>query len=75
MFSNNEKTSDLILSRKPVTWDAFFQLLEKNGVPADFLSKEDRNVTEQNRDPFADFDEMLRMSAQFHNPIHHFLLK
>lgn len=45
------ETGDVILSRKPATWDDFFAALEGAEVPPDFLGKEDRNQVSQNRDP------------------------
>ncbi len=39
----DEKTGDVILSRKPVDWDKLFAKLDAAGVPDDFLTPEDRN--------------------------------
>ena len=39
----DEKTGDVILSRKPVDWDELFAKLDAAGVPDDFLTPEDRN--------------------------------
>ena len=36
------RTGDIILSRKPPTWDRFFALLAEADVPDDFLSPEER---------------------------------
>lgn len=44
-------TGDVILSRKPDSWDSFFKMMEKIEVPADFLA-DDRNAPPQERDPF-----------------------
>ncbi len=46
-------TGDVILSRKPATWDDFLEAV-KDGVPADFLDATDRDQGTQTRDPFAD---------------------
>ena len=46
------KTGDVILSRKPDTWDGLFALYERDDLTADFLSHEDRNQTTLDRDPF-----------------------
>ena len=34
----NPKTGDVILSRRPESWDSFFKLTEQAGVPEDFMS-------------------------------------
>jgi antitoxin VapB len=47
----DEETGDVILSRKPATWDDFFAALDGADVPADFLSAEERNQGTQDRDP------------------------
>ena len=36
------ETGDVILSRRPATWDGFFAVLEGVKVPADFLGKKER---------------------------------
>ena len=36
-------TGDVILSRRPDSWDAFFALDKTTEVPADFMSEVDRN--------------------------------
>jgi len=48
----DSKTGDVILSRKPDTWDGLFALYELAEVPADFLSHQDRNQNSLDRDPF-----------------------
>lgn len=45
------KTGDVILSRKPTTWDGFFAVLEGTNVPHDFLSDADRAQGTDGRDP------------------------
>jgi antitoxin VapB len=50
------KTGDVILSRRPTTWDGFFAALQGAYVPADFLSEKDRDQGTQNRDPFEGTD-------------------
>jgi len=45
------KTGDVILSRKPTTWDGFFAVLEGANVPQDFLSEADRAQGTHGRDP------------------------
>lgn len=46
------ETGDVILSRKPSTWDGFFIALEGVDVPADFLDESERSQPPQDRDPF-----------------------
>lgn len=48
------KTGDVILSRRPESWDDFFALDATTTVPADFMTEADRNQGHQRRDPFAD---------------------
>ena len=36
-IKRNPKTGDVVLSRRPESWDSFFELA-KSGVPEDFLS-------------------------------------
>jgi len=50
-------TGDVILSRKPDSWDNFFALLQSTEVPADFLTPETRDQGVAERDPFADWVE------------------
>lgn len=50
------ETGDVILSRKPTTWDGFFAALEGVAVPADFLDHKERDQGSQNRDPFEGMD-------------------
>jgi antitoxin VapB len=53
----DEETGDVILSRKPATWDDFFAALDGADVPADFLSAEERNQGTQDRDPLDGWHE------------------
>jgi antitoxin VapB len=46
------ETGDVILSRKPATWDDFFAALEGADVPDDFLSEAERDQGVQDREPF-----------------------
>lgn len=50
-------TGDVILSRKPGTWDGFFALLKDAEVPDDFLSAAERKSSAQTRDPFDGWSE------------------
>ena len=45
-------TGDVILSRRPETWDGFFAALKGADVPADFLDEKERRQAAQDRDPF-----------------------
>lgn len=45
-------TGDVILSRKPNSWDGFFVALQAVDVPDDFLDSNERAQGEQGRDPF-----------------------
>jgi antitoxin VapB len=51
------ETGDVILSRRPSTWDDFFIALKGADVPADFLDEKDRNQGTQDRDPFEGYGE------------------
>ena len=51
------ETGDVILSRKPATWDDFFAALQNTNVPADFLIPTERPQELPARDPFADWQE------------------
>jgi antitoxin VapB len=47
-------TGDVVLSRRPASWDDFFELDATTVVPADFLSEADRQQGSVERDPFDD---------------------
>ena len=51
------ETGDVILSRKPLTWDDFFSALKGADAPTDFLAKKERNQGTQDRDPFEGWSE------------------
>lgn len=48
-------TGDVILSRKPDSWDGFLAALQDAAVPADFLT--DRDQGTQTRDPLGGWQE------------------
>ncbi len=50
-------TGDVILSRKPDTWDGLFELYDKGGVPDDFMAGPDRGAAGPDRDPFEGWEE------------------
>ena len=45
-------TGDVILSRRPDSWEGFFALDATIDVPSDFMSETDRSQGEHVRDPF-----------------------
>lgn len=47
------KTGDVILSRKPGTWDDFFDLLKTVEIPKDFMDEREDSLP-QARDEFND---------------------
>jgi antitoxin VapB len=51
------ETGDVILSRKPASWDDFFAALKGAEVPADFLDKTERGQESLERDPFEGWRE------------------
>jgi antitoxin VapB len=46
------KTGDVILSRKPDSWNGLFELYAMGDVPDDFMGPTDRKQPPQDRDPF-----------------------
>jgi antitoxin VapB len=53
----DQKTGDVILSRKPTNWNDFFLALEGVSVPAGFLGKKERKQGAQKRDPLEGWRE------------------
>jgi antitoxin VapB len=53
----DQETGDVILSRKPESWDDFFIALKGADVPADFLGEKERGLETQERDPFKGWSE------------------
>lgn len=51
------ETGDVILSRKPSTWDDFFTALRGTEIAVDFLDETERNQGSQDRDPFNGWSE------------------
>jgi antitoxin VapB len=51
------KTGDVILSRKPTTWEGFFTALQGVVVPQDFLSEAERAQGSHDRDPLQGWRE------------------
>lgn len=51
------ETGDVILSRRPATWDGFFAALKGADAPVDFLDEKARHQGAQDRDPFEGWRE------------------
>ena len=47
----DENTGDVIISRKPGTWDDFFELVDHSDMPDDFMANRDNDPI-QDRDIF-----------------------
>ena len=50
-------TGDVILSRKPDSWDGLFALYGQGEIPDDFMGPADRDPSAPDRDPFAGWTE------------------
>jgi antitoxin VapB len=53
----DQETGDVILSRKPETWEDFFIALKDANIPSDFLDEKERNQGIQDRDAFEEWVE------------------
>ena len=53
----DSRTGDIILSRKPDSWDGLIELHGQDQAPDDFLGSADRSQPPQQRDPFAGWKE------------------
>lgn len=51
------ETGDVILSKRPSSWDGLFELYDDGSVPDDFMGPADRDQRDQDRDPFAGWKE------------------
>lgn len=51
------ESGDVILSRRPATWDGFFEAIKRAEVPSDFLDEKERAQAAQDRDPFEGWRE------------------
>ena len=47
----DSKTGDVIISKKPGSWDDFFKMMEEIEIPKDFMSERDNEIP-QERDLF-----------------------
>ena len=45
------ETGDVILSRRPESWDGLLKAIKAGGVPDDFLAPGERHQTQAPRDP------------------------
>ncbi len=45
------ETGDIIISRKPGSWDDYFELIETIDIPGDFMTERDNEVSHE-RDLF-----------------------
>jgi antitoxin VapB len=45
-------TGDVVLSRRPDSWEGFLSLCKTTAVPADFMTESDRDQGTAERDPF-----------------------
>ena len=50
-------TGDVILPRKPATWDGFFAVLQAASIHEDFLSEAERAQSHRERDPLEGWAE------------------
>jgi len=50
------ETGDVILSRKPASWDGFFASLKGTDIPDGFLAAEERDQKMHDRDPLEGAD-------------------
>ena len=50
-------SGDVILSRRPPTWESFFAAVADAEVPDEFLSDQERDQGVADRDPFAGWRE------------------
>jgi antitoxin VapB len=53
----DQKTGNVILSRKPDSWDGLFELYNQDAVAADYMEAADRTRPPQDRDPFEGWKE------------------
>lgn len=51
------KSGDVILSRKPDSWDGLFALYGGDDVVADYMEPADRGQAREERDPFEGWEE------------------
>jgi len=47
----DQKTGDVVISRKPGSWEDFFEMMDNINVPDDFMTERDNDLP-QERDVF-----------------------
>lgn len=50
-ISRDENTGDIVISRKPGSWDDFFNMVDATDIATDFMSDRDKELP-QERDIF-----------------------
>lgn len=45
-------TGDVIISKKPGSWDDFFQMIESIDIPGDFMAEREDNTVHTDKDLF-----------------------
>jgi antitoxin VapB len=50
-------TGDVVLSRRPDSWEGFLSLCDSTQVPHDFLDESERHQAPAERDPFEGHDQ------------------
>ncbi|MDA9004162.1 type II toxin-antitoxin system VapB family antitoxin [bacterium] len=50
-ISKDEKTGDVVISKKPGSWDDFFESVDGMDVPSDFMTDRDNDI-ENEKDLF-----------------------
>ena len=43
----DDETGDIIISRKPGSWDDYFELIETIDIPDDFMAERDNEVSRE----------------------------
>lgn len=57
LIRRDPETGDVILSRKPFNWNAFFIMRDRANVPSDFLCEVERKQGDYPLDPFEWYDK------------------
>jgi antitoxin VapB len=48
-FRRDPETGDVVLSRRPDSWESFFELADAAGVPADFMAERDDQAPQKRK--------------------------
>lgn len=43
----DRETGDVIISKKPGSWDDFFKMVETSDVPEDFMAERDNEISQE----------------------------